>query len=125
MEGLAEMASQASGLAIDTTQSIATVVEALAKRRKRLGLSQRDLAERMGVVQSTVAKLEGRTQEPTLSLLDRCSQALGLRLFIGLMETDKSEPAFPTRAEQDAGTPAEKTRHARAKPTGKGKRDAA
>jgi transcriptional regulator with XRE-family HTH domain len=94
-----------------------------------MGLSQRELAERMGVVQSTVAKLEGRTQEPTLSLLDRCSRALGLRLSISLTEAHKSEPTFPGRPagrpQQGTGTPAEKARQARATPARKRKRRAA
>jgi transcriptional regulator with XRE-family HTH domain len=104
---------------------VTAVVEALTRRRKRLGLSQRDLAARMGVVQSTVAKLEGRSQEPTLSLLDRCSRALGLRLAFNLTEMDKPEATSSGRPQGNADVSAEKAGHTRPSATGKDKRNAA
>lgn len=53
--------------------------EARSLRTERR-LSQQDLAERMGVAQSVIARLESGEAEPGLSTLDRVAQALGVEL---------------------------------------------
>lgn len=53
-------------------------------RRLRIarGLSQQELAKRMGLPQSVVARLEAGGVEPRLSTLDRVAQALGVELEV-------------------------------------------
>ena len=48
------------------------------KRRERLGLTQGQLAERLGVDQGTVAHWELGTRKPRLDLLQAWADALGL-----------------------------------------------
>ena len=58
----------------------------LAKKiiEKRLAnkLSQRALAKKLGTSQAVVSRLETMTANPTLSLLQRVSKALGTKLVI-------------------------------------------
>lgn len=52
----------------------------LAARRTELGLSQTEVAERMGTSQSAVARLESGAGDIRLSTLERYAFALGQRL---------------------------------------------
>jgi transcriptional regulator with XRE-family HTH domain len=52
------------------------VLEALVRRRQRLGLSQTVVAARMGTSQSAVARLEAGRSDPRLSTLQRYAAAL-------------------------------------------------
>jgi ribosome-binding protein aMBF1 (putative translation factor) len=52
----------------------------LAGRRRALGLSQTQVAARMGTSQSAVARLESGTADVLVSTIDRYASALGWRL---------------------------------------------
>jgi transcriptional regulator with XRE-family HTH domain len=55
---------------------------AVAKARRRAGLSQAELAQRMQTTQSTVARLESGRGMPSTRTLDRFAKATGHRLKI-------------------------------------------
>jgi len=50
--------------------------------RERLGLTQSELAERMGTSQPTIARLEAGGVTPSLDTLHRAAEALGLELVV-------------------------------------------
>lgn len=56
----------------------------LAARRLAAGLSQTEVAARMGTSQSAVARLEAGNGDARLSTVERYAQALALRLEIRL-----------------------------------------
>jgi ribosome-binding protein aMBF1 (putative translation factor) len=56
------------------------LLRALAARREELGLSQTQVAARMGTSQSSVARLESGEADARLSTIARLSAALGVRL---------------------------------------------
>ena len=56
----------------------------LIEARSRAGLTQAEVAERMGTSQSTVARLESGTGTPSLSTLKRFAQATGARIRVTL-----------------------------------------
>ena len=60
------------------------VTDELAERRQRLGLSQTQVAARMGTSQSAVARLESGDADVRLSTLERYAAALGHALDITL-----------------------------------------
>ncbi len=60
------------------------VTDELAERRQRLGLSQTQVAARMGTSQSAVARLESGDADVRLSTLERYAAALGHQLDITL-----------------------------------------
>src|SRR5438874_8366327 len=62
----------------------------VAKARRRAGLSQAELAERMKTTQSTIARLESGRGLPSTRTLGRFAKATGYRLKISF-EPLKSE----------------------------------
>ncbi|MBC7162929.1 MAG: helix-turn-helix transcriptional regulator [Immundisolibacter sp.] len=53
--------------------------------RSRAGLSQAEVARRMGTTQSTVARLEGGRTKPTLLTVERYAKATGSRAVVKLV----------------------------------------
>ncbi|MFD5537519.1 helix-turn-helix domain-containing protein [Streptomyces sp. NPDC127079] len=67
--------------------------QAVYERRKELGLSQAGLAERAGLTQAKISRLEGADTVPTLPLLRRLAVALDASLNIAL-DDDREEVTF-------------------------------
>ena len=61
------------------------VIEALIKARMEAGLTQAQLAERIGTTQSAIARLEGGGVSPSLATLRRYADATGTRLQVSLV----------------------------------------
>jgi transcriptional regulator with XRE-family HTH domain len=60
--------------------------EALVARRRAVGLSQTQVAARMGTSQSAVARLEAGEGDVRLSTLERYAEAVGLAIDWNLGE---------------------------------------
>ncbi|MGW1026086.1 helix-turn-helix domain-containing protein [Streptomyces sp. NPDC002577] len=58
--------------------------KAVYDRRKELGLSQAEVAERAGLTQAKISRVEGADAVPTLPLLRRLAQALDASLNIAI-----------------------------------------
>ena len=56
----------------------------LIAARARAGLTQADVAERMGTTQSTVARIEGGRATPSLRSVQRYADAVGCRAVVRL-----------------------------------------
>jgi len=69
-------------------RTIRLAYEIRALREKR-GLSQRELAERLGTTQSAVARLEAGNISPSLPTLDKLADALGVELMVSLVDLDE------------------------------------
>lgn len=54
----------------------------LAVLRRRLGLTQEDVAKRMNLRQSNVARLERKDENPTVRMVGRAAKALGCRVLL-------------------------------------------
>ncbi|MGH8823493.1 MAG: helix-turn-helix domain-containing protein [Jiangellaceae bacterium] len=63
----------------------ATAAHLVRSARGRRGLSQRALAARAGVPQSTVSKVESGRQQPTVAMLERLLAAAGFRVNVDLI----------------------------------------
>ena len=65
-------------------------INSLIRARMRSGLTQSQIAERMGTSQSAVARLEGGRSNPSMRTLERYAEATGTRVRIWLepVETD-------------------------------------
>ena len=74
-------------LALDTGE----VIDALARRRNELGLSQTLVAARMGTSQSAVARLEAGRSDPRMSTLERYAAALDTSVAYAVA-TRRTEP---------------------------------
>jgi ribosome-binding protein aMBF1 (putative translation factor) len=74
-------------------QDFLRLMDALAAQRAELGLSQREVAQRMGTSQSAVSELERLEADPRVSTLQRYARALGgrLRFDVGFATSDSVE----------------------------------
>jgi transcriptional regulator with XRE-family HTH domain len=63
----------------------------IAIARKRAGLSQRELAERLGCPQATVARWEAGAREPSFAAVQQALRACGVQQLIDLATYDESD----------------------------------
>ncbi|KJD45625.1 helix-turn-helix domain-containing protein [Paenibacillus terrae] len=70
---------------------MARVVNDIVRRRKELGLTQRDVAERTGITQAQVARLETSTSVPSMETVMKVALALGFKL--GFEESTNEQAA--------------------------------
>lgn len=59
-----------------------SIARELIAARTRAGLTQADVAERMGTTQSVIARLEGGKRAPSMRTVQRYAQALGARAVV-------------------------------------------
>jgi transcriptional regulator with XRE-family HTH domain len=69
------------------------VIDDLAVRRRAAGLSQTEVAARMGTSQSAVARLEAGRGDVRVSTLERYAHALGLVVRFGVGPRDEERNA--------------------------------
>ena len=60
------------------------VIEMIIKKRIENGLTQKELAKKIGTKQSAISRLESGTYNPTLSFLQKVVEGLGAKLKIAL-----------------------------------------
>jgi len=65
------------------------LIRALIEARARAGLTQGELAKRMGTTQSAIARIEGGKINPSVDMLRRYAKATGSRLHVSL-EAERS-----------------------------------
>ena len=58
------------------------IISQLIETRTRKGITQKELAERIGTKQSAIARVESGTTNPTIAFLEKISSALDSRLII-------------------------------------------
>ena len=59
--------------------------------RRRAGLTQRQLADAMGLSQPTIARIEAGRTEPSFAQVAHLIRACGLELQVGLVPADESD----------------------------------
>lgn len=60
------------------------LAETVYRAREAAGLTQTQLAQRMGTTQSAIAAIEAGARTPTVDLLERLARACGRRLNISI-----------------------------------------
>lgn len=60
--------------------------ELVHRLRTEAGLTQAELAQRMGTTQSAIARIEGGGTRPTLETLEKLALAVGQELVVGVGE---------------------------------------
>lgn len=58
------------------------LISQLIEARIKKGLTQEDLAKKLGTKQSAIARLESGNVNPSISFLEKLTQALGSKLII-------------------------------------------
>lgn len=62
------------------------IIGSLVAERKRLGLTQQDIADKTGMKAPNVTRVEGCKFTPTLDVLERYAQAVGKKIKIELVD---------------------------------------
>lgn len=70
------------GRKISRIEENTEIISAIIKRRKELGLSQRELASLCSVPQSSIARIESQSSVPKLDTLLKIFDKLGLMISI-------------------------------------------
>lgn len=83
----AERDTPAARAGYDRARRAFEFAEQVRTLREQAGVSQVELARRMGTSQSAVARLEAGGTMPTLDTLERVAAALGARLVVELRPT--------------------------------------
>ena len=73
------------------------VAQQVIRLRMARGLTQAQLAERVGTTQSSIARLESGGREPSLSFLRRVVKALDGQLEISILPEDKAAAYAPSQ----------------------------
>ncbi len=60
------------------------IIEMIIRRRIERGLSQKELAEKIGTKQSAISRLESGNYNPSISFLQKVGEALNAKLKISL-----------------------------------------
>ena len=76
------LADPSTRAAYDAQADEFAMARELIAARTQAGLTQADVAERMGTTQSTVARLEAGKAVPSLRSLQRYAQAVGCRAVV-------------------------------------------
>ena len=72
--------------------------------RQQAGLTQRELAERAGVTQSEIARIESGKREPSIPTIQRILAGAGLELRFRLMALDDHDQVLSVREERHSST---------------------
>ncbi len=82
------------------------LIEALIAARAQAGVTQAEIAERMGTTQSAVARLEGWTANPSVKTLRKYAEATGTRLVISFEPVDGDQSSEDEEAAFSNGSAA-------------------
>lgn len=66
------------------------VIRALVEARTSQNLTQKELAERSGINQADISKLENGTRNPSLNLLKRLADGMGMTLRLEFIPKNKN-----------------------------------
>ena len=65
------------------------MIKILKEYRRRNNLTQKELAERTGINQADISKLENGTRNPSVNLLKRLAEGMGMALKIEFVPKQK------------------------------------
>lgn len=58
------------------------IIQAMIDARKRCGITQKQLAERTGIAQGDISKLENGSANPSIRTLQRLASGMGMKLKV-------------------------------------------
>lgn len=66
----------------EAIQSELDVIRAMVDARNSVNMTQKELSERTGISQADISKIENGTRNPSLNLLKRLAEGMGMTLKI-------------------------------------------
>lgn len=73
----------------DRLQPEFAVIQAMLDARKASGLTQKDLADRTGIAQADISKLENGNANPSLRTLQRLAEGMGMKLKLEFVPVNR------------------------------------
>ena len=58
------------------------IIQAIIDARQQSGLTQKELSERTGIAQTEISRIENGTRNPSIKLLQRLADGMGMSLHI-------------------------------------------
>nr|MCR5406391.1 helix-turn-helix transcriptional regulator [Lachnospiraceae bacterium] len=77
----------------DELQPEMNVIRAMIDARISQNITQKELAERTGIAQTEISRLENGTRNPSIRLLQRLADGMGMVLDVSFKPKDKVMPA--------------------------------
>ena len=71
----------------DALEQEFAIIQAMIYARKTAGLTQKQLAERTGIAQADISRLENGNANPSLKTLQRLAKGMGMRMQIQFIPT--------------------------------------
>ena len=79
---LSEMKNDEFRKAYEAIQPELDVIRAMVDARNSVNMTQKELSERTGISQADISKIENGTRNPSLNLLKRLAEGMGMTLKI-------------------------------------------
>lgn len=73
----------------DAPEAEFSIIQAMLDARKASGLTQKDLADRTGIAQADISKLENGNANPSLKTLQRLAAGMGMKLKLEFVPANK------------------------------------
>ncbi len=73
----------------DALEAEFSIIQAILDARKASGLTQKDLAERSGIAQADISKIETGNANPSLKTLQRLADGMGMRLKLEFVPANR------------------------------------
>ena len=73
----------------DALEAEFSIIQAMLDARKASGLTQRDLADRTGIAQADISRLENGNANPSLRTLQRLADGMGMKLKLEFIPADR------------------------------------
>ena len=74
--------------AYEEIQPEMNVIRAMIEARTSLNLTQKELSERTGIAQTEISRLENGTRNPSIKLLQRLAEGMGMVLNVTFVPKD-------------------------------------
>ena len=71
----------------DALQPEFDIIQAMIDARKELNITQKELSERTGITQADISRIESGTRNPSLSMVKRLAEGLGMQISIEFKPT--------------------------------------
>lgn len=73
----------------DALEAEFSIIQAMLDARNASGLTQKDLAERTGIAQADISRIENGNANPSLKTLQRLAAGMGMKLKLEFVPADR------------------------------------
>ena len=70
----------------DAVEAEYNIIQAMIDARNSQHMTQKELAERTGITQADISRIENGTRNPSLAMMKRIAQGLGMQLKLEMIQ---------------------------------------